>query len=290
MADGTTETVTQTAPTAFAQPFLQFGMQEAGRLYGGYKDPSDPSEDAKTIYGPQFFQGQTYAGFDPYQTEAMTAQVARARAGSPLTQQAQATLGSFLGSTGPEGQYVPPAQSGLLTGAIQRALAPVQARVQSQLAQRGRLGSGAAADVTARALGDVAADIAYRDFATQRGLGLQAAQMAPAMAAADYADIARLQQAGAQRQAMAQKQVEENMRRYQYEQMAPYENLVRYQNLIAGFPMGDVSTQITPYFEPSSGQQFLGGAASLLGALGAENLSPSERFTYGILGGALGSS
>ena len=264
MAIETTETVTQTAPPSFSQPFLQYGMEEAGRLY----------EQG----GPQFYQGQTYAGFDPLQTEAMEAQVARARAGSPLTGQAQATLGSFLGSTGPEGQYVPPAQSGLLTGAINRALDPVQARVQSQLAQRGRLGSGAAADVTARALGDVAADVAYRDFARQQGLGLQAAQMAPQMAAADYADIGILGQVGAQRQAMGQKGIEEAMQRYSFEQTSPYENLARYQNLIAGFPMGEQTTTVTPYYQPSKGQQFLGGYTAAAGA-GIDD--PYARFLLG---------
>ena len=273
MADGTTETVTQTGVDAFAQPFLQYGMSEALRQY--------------QAGAPQFYQGQTYAGFTPQTEQALRMQEERAVAGSPLTQQAQATLGSFLGSTGAQGQYVPPAQSGLLTGAIQRALDPVQARVQSQLAQRGRLGSGAAADVTARALGDVAADIAYRDFATQRGLGLQAAQMAPAMAATDYADISRLQQVGAAREAQAQRGIEEAMQRYQYEQTSPMEQLARYQNIIAGFPMGEVSTQITPYFEPSRGQQFLGGAAALAGALGDE-ASPQQKAYAGLLGGLIG--
>jgi len=233
---------------------------------------------------PQFFQGQTYAGFTPQTEQALRMQEQRAVAGSPLTQQAQATVGSFLGGTGPEGQYVPPAQSGLLTGAIQRALDPVQARVQSQLAQRGRLGSGAAADVTARALGDVAADVAYRDFATQRGLGLQAAQMAPAMASADYSDIARLQQVGAAREAQAQRGIEEAMQRYQYEQTSPMEQLSRYQNIIAGFPMGKVSTQITPYYEPSSGQQFLGGA--LIGS----QIYEQDPLTGALIGGLLGRS
>jgi hypothetical protein len=159
--------------------------------------------------------------------------------------------------------------------------------VQSQLAQRGRLGSGAAADVTARALGDVAADVAYRDFATQRGLGLQAAQMAPAMAATDYADIARLQQVGAAREAQEQRGIQEAMQRYQYEQTSPQEQLARYQNIIAGFPMGQVSTQITPYFEPSSGQQFLGGAAALAGALG-DSATAQERREAAFYGGLLG--
>lgn len=206
----------------------------------------------------------------------------RALAGSPLVQQGKATLGSFLGSTGAQGQYVPPAQSGLLTGAIQRALDPVQARVQSQLAQRGRLGSGAAADAMTRALGDVAANVAYRDFDTQRSLGLKAAQLAPSMAAADYSDISRLQQVGAAREAQAERGIQEAMQRYQYEQNAPMTQLAQYQNLIAGFPQGTTSTQITPYFEPSTAQQFLGG---YLGAAGAGIENDYLRFGAGLLAG-----
>ena len=269
MADGTTETVTQSGVDTFSQPFLQYGMSEALRQY--------------QKAAPQFYQGQTYADFSPQTEQALGMQERRALAGSPLTQQAQSTLGSFLGSTGTEGQYVPPAQSGLLAGAIQRALDPVQARVQSELSMRGRSGSGAGADVMTRALGDVAADVAYRDFATQRGLGLQAAQMAPTMAATDYSDIARLQQVGAAREAQAQLGIQDAMQRYQYEQTSPMEQLARYQNTIAGFPMGQVSTQITPYFEPSSGQQFLGG---YLGAAGAGIEDPYLRFGAGLLAGS----
>ena len=273
MADGTTETITQSGADAFTKPFLQYGMSEALRQY--------------QAGAPQFYQGQTYAGFTPQTEQALRMQEQRALAGSPLVQQGQATLGSFLGSTGAQGQYVPPAQSGLLTGAIQRALDPVQARVQSQLAQRGRLGSGAAADVMTRALGDVAANVAYRDFDTQRRLGLQAAQLAPSMAAVDYSDISRLQQVGAAREAQAERGIQEAMQRYQYEQNAPMTQLAQYQNLIAGFPQGTTSTQITPYFEPSTGQQFLGGAAALAGAMG-DSATAKEKAYAGLLGGLIG--
>ncbi len=269
----TTTTTSEQAPSAFAQPFLQYGMAEALRQY---------QEGA-----PQFYQGQTYAGYTPQQEQALKAQEARALAGSPLTQQAQSTLGSFLGSTGAGGQYVPPAQSGLLTGAIDRALAPVQQSVESALAQRGRTGSAAGARAMTEAMGNVAADVAYRDYATQRGLGLQAAQLAPSMAAQDYYDIGQLGQVGAQRQQQAQMGIDEAMQRYQYEQLTPQQQLQQYQNLIAGFPMGGTTTQVTPYYEPSRGQQFLGGAATLAGALG-DKATAQERAYAGLLGGFLG--
>ena len=60
MADGTTETVTQTGVDAFAQPFLQYGMSEALRQY--------------QAGAPQFYQGQTYAGFAPQTEQALSAQ------------------------------------------------------------------------------------------------------------------------------------------------------------------------------------------------------------------------
>jgi hypothetical protein len=271
----TTTTTTEQAPNAFAQPYLQYGMAEAMRQY---------QEGA-----PQFYQGQTYAGYTPQQEQALQAQEARALAGSPLTQQAQSTLGSFLGSTGAAGQYVPPAQSGLLTGAINRALAPVQQSVESALAQRGRTGSAAGARAMTEAMGNVAADVAYRDYATQRGLGLQAAQLAPSMAAQDYYDIGQLGQVGAQRQQQAQMGIDEAMQRYQSEQLMPQQQLQQYQNLIAGFPMGGTTTQITPYYQPSRGQQFLGGAAALAGTLG-DNATTQDRLYAGLLGGYLGQS
>ena len=152
MAVQTTETTSTQAPSEFAQPFLQYGMSEALKQY---------QQGA-----PQFYQGQTYAGFAPQTEQAMRMQEQRALGGNPLTQQAQTTLGSFLGSTGAQGQYVPPAQSGLLTGAINRALDPVQQRVESALAQRGRTGSAAGARAMSESLGNVAADMAYRDYAT----------------------------------------------------------------------------------------------------------------------------
>lgn len=263
----TTETTTESGVDAFSKPFLQYGMTEALRQY---------QQGA-----PQFYQGQTYAGFTPQQEQAMRMQEERAIAGSPLVQQAQATMGSFLGSTDPEtGQYIPPVQSGLLSGAIERALEPVRGQLASSFAMRGRAGSGLAAQEAARTLGNVAADVAYRDYATQRGQAMQAAQLAPALAAADYSDIARLQQVGQQRQALAEKGIQEAMQRYQYEQTSPMEQLERYQNVIAGFPMGQQTTTVTPYYTPSRGQQFLSG---YLGATGAGIDNPYLRIGAGLL-------
>ena len=325
--DGFAETTTTVSPDAFSQPFLEYGMQEAQRLY--------------QTQTPEYYQGQTYAGFSPEQEMALDAQRQRALAGSGLTQGAQqftqqALAGDFQSAALPYAQqlaggadYSEPmgmirqtAQGGFLggspglQGAIDRALDPVQARVQSSLARAGRTGSGAAADIMSRELGNVASNISYQDYGRERqnqlaaqqqlanltgqqyesqlrGAGFlgdtsnigfsrqaAAAQRAPAMAELDYRDIGRLQDVGATRQAMSQQAIDEAVRRYQFEQGAPYEALRQYQASLQGFPTATTTTSQTPYYDPSDASKFLGGALATQAAFDDPYVA--------ILGGLLG--
>jgi hypothetical protein len=262
MADGTTETITTTGPSAFAQPFLEYGMKEAQEQY--------------QAGAPAYFPGQTYTEFAPQTEMALRAMEERALDGSPVMQSAQDLMqqtlsGGFLGG------------SPGLQAAIERATRPAQASAMSSLAQRGRLGSGLGGQAVAQTVGDIAAQMSYQDYMNERSRQQQALGMAPQFAQADYYDIGQLAQVGATREAQAQRSIDDAMRRYQYEQTAPMEALARYQNLIAGFPMGGTQTQITPYFEPSGGQKFLGGAmiGSQIGATGNPMIDA-------LLGGYLG--
>ncbi|BAQ90346.1 Multidrug/pheromone exporter [uncultured Mediterranean phage uvMED] len=63
-----------------------------------------------------------------------------------------------------------------LQGAIDRALDPVQDRIQSQFARAGRMGSGANQEVLTKGLSDVASDIAYQDYSRERQNQLAAQQ------------------------------------------------------------------------------------------------------------------
>ena len=261
-----TETVTQSGADAFTQPFLQYGMQEALKQY---------QQGA-----PAYFPGQTYAAFSPQTEQALAAQEQRALTGSPVMQGAEqyaqdVLSGSFLGS------------NPYLQGAIQRATEPAQASAMSALAQRGRLGSGLGAQQVARSVGDIAANMSFADYTNERSRQQAMAQYAPQLAQAGYFDIGQLANVGAAREQQAQKAITDAMNRYQYEQTAPMQYLAQYQNLVAGFPTGTTQTQITPYYEPSTGQKFLGGAAALAGALG-DNASFGEKATAGFLGGLLG--
>jgi hypothetical protein len=263
---GVTETITRTAPAPFAEPFLQYGMSEAYRQY---------------MQGPQeYYPGETVVGFAPQTEQALRMREQQALAGTPVGTAAQQYATDVLGGTFLGG-------SPGLSEAINRALQPVQATVTSGLAQRGRLGSGAAADAMTRALGDVAADIAYRDYGAERARQQDALRLAPALQQASYYDIGQLGAVGGAREQLAQQQLASDIARFQFEQQAPMQALGQYQAAISGYP-GTSSTQVQPYFEPSKGQTFLGGAA--LGAsLLPESAGTTERLIAGLLGGTIGS-
>ena len=259
------ETVTRAAPAPFAEPLLEYGMQEALRQYEG---------------GPQeYYPGSTVVGFSPQQEQALRMQEQRALAGSPITQQAQEltqqTLGGgFLGG------------SPQLTGVIERALAPAQANVMSNLAQRGRLGSGAAANVMAQTLGDIASDIAYRDYAQERAYQQNALSFAPQMAQMDYTDIGKLSQVGDIRQQQAGLELGADINRFEFEQQAQQNALKNYLGSIGAIDLGSVSTGQTPYYTPSTAQTFLGGASQFAGLLG-DDAGMGERLLAGLVGGGL---
>ena len=266
MAMETTTTTGTTAPNEFAQPFLQYGMQEALKQY---------QQGA-----PAYFPGQTYAAFSPQTEQALAAQEQRALTGSPVMQGAEqyaqdVLSGSFLGS------------NPYLQGAIQRATEPAQASAMSALAQRGRLGSGLGAQQVAQTVGDIAANMSFADYTNERSRQQTMAQYAPQLAQAGYYDIGQLANVGAAREQQAQKAITDAMNRYQYEQTAPITQLQNYQNLIAGFPMGGTETTLTPYNTPSTAAQFLGGAAGVA-SLFPDSATFSERLPYLLGGGLIG--
>ena len=234
------QTSTQTTGLpAFAEPYAQYGLAEAMRQY--------------QAGAPAYFPGQTFTEFAPQTEQALRAAEERALAGSPVMQSAQDLMqqtlsGGFLGG------------SPGLQAAIERATRPAQASAMSGLAQRGRLGSGLGSQAVAQTVGDIAANISYQDYLNERSRQQQALSLAPQFAQADYYDIAQLGQVGATREAQAQRSIDEAMKRYQYEQTAPQQQLSTFLGQAYGYP-GEVGTTITPVYDPSFGQQFLGGAA-----------------------------
>ena len=260
----TDTTTTTSGLSEFAQPYAEYGLAEALRQY--------------QAGAPAYYPGQTYTEFAPQTEQALRAAEQRALSGSPVMQAGQDYLqnvlsGGFLGG------------SPGLQAAIERATRPAQAAAMSSLAQRGRLGSGLGSQAVAQTVGDIAANISYQDYANERARQQQAMAYAPQFAQADYYDIAQLGQVGAAREAQAQRAIEDAMARYQYEQTAPQQQLGQYLSSVYGFP-GQQQTTVTPLYEPSRGQQFLGGAAAL-GSLYGEGAGFGERLPGMLLGGLL---
>jgi len=295
---GSTRTVTQSQrPPGYAMPFLEYGLSEAKRLYGQQ---------------PQYYPGSTVVGFSPESEMALSGIRERALAGSPLigqaqdlTQQAmsgglmptesmrmirQTAKGNFLGG------------SPGLSGAIERAMTPVQEQLQAQLATAGRCGSGYGGAAQAKALGDIAADISYSDYQRERqnqlaaqqalaGLETQgierqlgAAAAAPGMAELDYLDAMRLAGVGAAREGQSQSELEADINRFNYMQNAPLTNLANYMSLIQGGTIGGQT--VSPVYRSQIGSALAGalGGGQLGGMFGQAGLGAGLGGLLGLLG------
>jgi len=294
---GQTRTITSTQgmPAEYALPYFKYGLSEAKRLY-----ESD---------GPNYYPGSTVVGFSPESQKALQMTRQRALAGSPLIGQAQdLTQRAMAGGLMPaesmrmirqtaKGNFL--GGSPGLSGAIERAMTPVQEQLQAQLATAGRYGSGYGGAAQAKALGDIAADISYSDYQRERqnqlaaqqalaGLETQgierqlgAAAAAPGMAELDYLDAQRLAGVGAAREAQAQAELAADIERYQFEQGRPFEKLSNYLAAIYGGQLG-TQTQTPMFYNPAA--SFLGGA---MGGAQLGGMIPGLGAGYGALGGGI---
>lgn len=221
---------TTTEPSAVLKPYLEYGLGEAQRLYQAGGTP---------VVGPS---GATQ--------QAMQAMQTRALQGSPLLGAAQAQqLGTVQGnylSGNPffQGAFQPAAQAA--TSAFNTAIG----NIGSQASRAGRYGSGAmqnlqtqAAGQLAQNLSNTAGQLAYQNYAAERARQEAAATGAPALGAADYADIQKLLGVG---------QLGEQYQQAAYAQ--PQQALSTFLSGIQGIPsLGASATQSKPiYSDPTS--------------------------------------
>jgi hypothetical protein len=220
---------------------------------------------------------------------------------NPAIQQMQATAG---------GEYLSgnPFFSGAFDAASRAAGTTFQDQMQqvaSNTSRAGRYGSGAmgqlqdrAAGTFASALTDTAGKLAYQNYdaerarqeAAQGNIGnlygadyarqLQAAQMSPALAQADYQDISQLYQVGQAQESYQQAALADAMQRYNFQQNLPAAKLQSFLSAAYGAPMGQQTTQ--PIYR-NTGANVLGGAA-LGSALGGGALGAGVGAGAGLLG------
>jgi hypothetical protein len=216
-------------------PYITYGLEQAKNLY------SQP--------GPAYFPGQTYVGPSAQTTSALGSAEQIARGGNPLVsgalQQQQNVIGGQYLQNNP---YFNQALQGAAQGATQTYNDAIKA-AQGSASMAGRYGSGASADIQNRAASTLAntlankyGDLAYQNYANERGMQNQAAQNAPTLSQARYQDTNQLLNLGQIGEGYQEKALQSDIDRYNYEQNLPYQQLANYSSIIQGTPMGQVST------------------------------------------------
>lgn len=234
---GGKSTTTQSASIDPAlKPFVQYGLTEAQRLY--------------QTGAPQYFPGQTYVSPSQQTQTALNLAQKRATQGSPLLQSAQQQQLATI-----QGRGVNP----FLASALQAGYAPtVEAAqeatrgLQSQASQAGRYGSGAMgqlaerqASALGRGLGQTLSNLSYQSAEAEAARQAAAIAGAPAMAQADYADIAQLADVGKTQEQYQQMALEDQINRYNYQQNLPQTQLNQFLSQVYGAPQGSQATSTT---------------------------------------------
>ena len=231
---GTSKTTNELDPTV--RPFVEYGLQEAKGLY---------QTDTPNYYG-----GQTYIGPSAQTQAALQAGQNRALAGNPLLpaaqqQQLSTIQGNYLSAGNP---YFQQALAGPTQQATQAYNDAIKA-AQGTASMAGRYGSGVSADIQNRAANTLAStlantygNLAYQNYAGERGMQNQAVANAPALAQADYADISQLANIGKTAEDYQKTALQADIDRFNFEQNKPYQKLSSYLGAAYGAPMGQVST------------------------------------------------
>ena len=215
------------------KPYVTYGLEEAKRQY---ETP-----------GAAFFPGQTYVSPSEATQTALQAAQTRAMSGSPIQQAAQQEYLSTV-----QGRGVNPFLEGALSGVNRQATEAYTRGVQglqSKASSMGRYGSnamgqqvGQAQDIFGRNLAENAGQLAYQSAEAERGRQMAAVTGAPAYAQADYQDIQKLLTAGQGMESYQQKELQDAINRYNYEQTLPQQKLQQFTNLFTSVPSGGTST------------------------------------------------
>lgn len=235
---GSTRTITSsTAAPAYAQPFLEYGLSEAQRVY---ESPT-----------PQYYPESTVVGFSPESEMALSGMRQQAVSGSPFIPATQQVVMQNLMGTNP------------LQSA---AFRPVVEQIESQAAKAGRYGSGYQQAAVAQAL----APYAYQ--AQQAAI-----QQAPAAREFGFADYGTLGEIGAVREAQAGAELAADIERFQFEQARPSAKLADYMAMIQGGTIGGetITPQFRQPLAGALGGALSGAQlGQTLGYAGAGGLAP----------------
>jgi hypothetical protein len=281
------------------RPYLELGLRGAEQLFLQQQ--------------PSLFPGQMFVSPSEQTQAALNMQEDLALAQPTTLQAAQESFMRGLGGIGataggaflmgsPYRQQVIESATRPLVQQFEQTTLP---GISSQFSAAGRYGSGAmeravgtATEATGRAIGDIASNIAYQDYANERqrqqqalGLQLQGATLAPQIYGQQFLPSQQLAQVGAAREAIAAQPLQEAIQRYQFEQQVPYQQLQGFLSSVYGTPMA--SSQYAPPAQTNRAASTLGGAAlgagvgQMIGGSFGGFSAPAIGAGIGALGGLL---
>ena len=198
---------------------------------------------------PDYYGGQTYLDPNSAQSQAMALMSSQGRAGSPELRQAnelaqQTMNGDFLQNN--------PNFDAVMNTAGRKATDLYNSATNktfSDASMAGRYGSNAHANLQAgnagklaQSLSDTAGQLAYDNYATERGNQMNVMNNAQNFAANNYYDANQLMNAGNQQAGFDQAALDADISRHDYGQNAQQQHLANYTNAVWGAPGGSTST------------------------------------------------
>lgn len=227
---GTSNSSSQPDPQL--QAYRNYGLDQATKLY---------QQGA-----PAYYNGQNYVGQSDATKQGLADATAIANQGvssgvtSAQNQQQATTDGAYLQNN----PYFNQAMAGAAQGATTNYNNAVNG-VNSQASMAGRYGSHAqetnlnnANTTLANSLTNAYGNLAYQNYANERGLQQQSALNAPTLAQASYAPSEMLTKVGQAQEGYDQTALDANMAKYNYNANAPQAALNTYMNQVNGSPWG----------------------------------------------------
>jgi|APSaa5957512535_1039671.scaffolds.fasta_scaffold00673_4 hypothetical protein len=275
-------TVVSNDPWEGQRPYLKRGFAQA---------------DTQLSNPRQAYPNSTVVPLHGATTDALGKIRDRATAGSPLQRQGKETIGAaargdFLDNT-PRAGLLQETASGNFLGSnphlqdlIDQAIESTRASTDAQFTTSGRYGSGLHQGVAEDRAGHIATGILAPAYESERGrmvgaqgqlagLGqaeratqMNAASLAPDIAASDYSDFERLGSVGGAFEAQGQAELADRIQRHDFNQQAPRDALREFMANVGGGSYGSSSSTTRPiYSDPFA--KYLGYGASGAGIAGS---------------------
>ena len=263
-ATSATDFSSESGPWGPQVPYIKSGFQQAKNLY----------EQGV----PNYYTGESIAGFDPLQNYAQQAVIDYTRGPRAAGMQAGAEGSLMQGLTG---QVDTDAYNPMVNAYTQNVIGNLQSEILPQIRQqqvmyqpggssRGALEqNNAVTEAVQAGLTDPLAQMYTNAYNQAQNRAVSSGQLYPSIMSAPLNMYGAVGDIGAERRAMSQAAIDADMARYAYEANAPQNALQNYMSMITGNYGGTSSgssetTKVTP---GPSGLSQIGQAAGIIGSL-----------------------